>query len=177
MDKIFFDGLKLRVPKHNLNIGSGTHAEETARALVGIEKILLAEKPSVTLVQGDTNTVLAGALAAVKLKMSVGHVEAGLRSYDKEMPEEVNRVLTDHVSDFPFVPTERAKENLLKEGISPDKIHVTGNTIVDALMQNISLIDKSDSISDPKDNEYSFSRCIGKRMLMIKRDLRRYLKV
>lgn len=154
MDKIFFDRLKLPAPKHNLNIGSGTQAEETARALVGIEKTLLTEKPSVTLVQGDTNTVLAGALAAVKLKIRIGHVEAGLRSYDKEMPEEVNRVLTDHISDFLFVPTERAKENLLKEGISPDKIHVTGNTIVDALKQNISLIDKSDSVSDPKDNEY-----------------------
>lgn len=154
MDKIFFDKLKLRAPKHNLNIGSGTHAEETAKALMGIEKILLTEKPSVTLVQGDTNTVLAGALAAVKLKIRIGHVEAGLRSYDKEMPEEVNRVLTDHISDFLFTPTDRAKENLLKEGISTDRIHVTGNTIVDALKQNMSLIDKSDSVSDPRENEY-----------------------
>jgi UDP-N-acetylglucosamine 2-epimerase (non-hydrolysing) len=154
MDKIFFERLQLPTPKHNLNIGSGTHAEETAKALVGIEKILLAEKPSVVLVQGDTNTVLAGALAAAKLKISVGHVEAGLRSYDKEMPEEINRVLTDHISDFLFAPTERAKENLLKEGILPDKIHVTGNTIVDSLMQNISLIEKSEVTSGPDDKEY-----------------------
>jgi UDP-N-acetylglucosamine 2-epimerase (non-hydrolysing) len=154
MDKIFFERLQLPTPKHNLNIGSGTHAEETAKALVGIEKILLAEKPGVVLVQGDTNTVLAGALAAAKLKISIGHIEAGLRSYDKEMPEEINRVLTDHVSDFLFAPTESAKENLLKEGILPDKIYVTGNTIVDSLTQNMSLIEKSDMASGPNDKEY-----------------------
>ena len=154
MDKIFFDKLQLPEVKYNLNIGSGTHAEETAKALVGIEKVILAEKPSVTLVQGDTNTVLAGAIAAAKLRISIGHVEAGLRSSDMEMPEEINRVLADHVSDFLFAPTMRAKENLLKEGISTEKIYVTGNTIVDSLMQNRSLIEKSDEIPDLDDKEY-----------------------
>jgi UDP-N-acetylglucosamine 2-epimerase (non-hydrolysing) len=139
MDKIFFDKLRLPEPNYNLGIGSGTHAEETSKALVGIEKTLQTEKPTITLVEGDTNTVLAGALAAAKLGFNIGHVEAGLRSYDRRMPEETNRVLTDHISDLLFAPTERARENLLKEGISPDRIHVTGNTIVDCLMQNISL--------------------------------------
>jgi UDP-N-acetylglucosamine 2-epimerase (non-hydrolysing) len=139
MDRIFFDKLRLPEPKYNLGIGSGTHAEETSKALVGIEKTLQTEKPTITLVEGDTNTVLAGALAAAKLGVNVGHVEAGLRSYDRRMPEETNRVLTDHISDLLFAPTERARENLLKEGISSDRIHVTGNTIVDCLMQNISL--------------------------------------
>jgi UDP-N-acetylglucosamine 2-epimerase (non-hydrolysing) len=154
MDRVFFDRLQLPMPKYNLRTGSGTHAEETAKAMVGIEKAILIEKPTITLVQGDTNTVLAGALAAVKLKMSVGHVEAGLRSYDKEMPEEINRVLTDHVSDFLFVPTENAKRNLLREGISTEKIFVTGNTIVDSLIQCKSLIDESDKMPYLNDKEY-----------------------
>jgi UDP-N-acetylglucosamine 2-epimerase (non-hydrolysing) len=119
--------------------------------LIGIENILRAEKPDIILVEGDTNTVLAGALAACKLMIRVGHVEAGLRSYDREMPEEINRLLTDHVSDYLFAPTEKAKENLLKEGISENKIFVTGNTMVDAILQNIKLAEDNNS---PLPNEY-----------------------
>jgi UDP-N-acetylglucosamine 2-epimerase (non-hydrolysing) len=141
MDRIFFEQLNLPEPKYNLNVGSGTHAEETGKMLMGIEKTLHTEKPNVILVEGDTNTVLAGALAACKLMIKVGHVEAGLRSYDREMPEEINRLLTDHVSDYLFAPTEKARENLLKEGIDKDKIFVTGNTIVDATLQNIGLVE------------------------------------
>jgi UDP-N-acetylglucosamine 2-epimerase (non-hydrolysing) len=140
MDKAFFDQLQLPEPKCNLDIRSGTHAEETGRALIGIEKIIQEEKPTIVLVQGDTNTALAGALAAVKLGVSVGHVESGLRSYDRCMPEEVNRVLTDHVSNLLFAPTERAEQNLLREGIASDKIYITGNTIVDCLIRNTSLV-------------------------------------
>ena len=139
LDKIFFQDLDLPAPKYNLDVGSGSHAEETGKMLIGIEKILKEEKPDIVLVEGDTNTVLAGALAATKLHVKVGHVEAGLRSYDRTMPEEINRVLADHVSDYLFAPTEKAKENLLREGIEEDKIFVTGNTIVDAVYQNLEI--------------------------------------
>ena len=139
LDKIFFEELELPAPKYNLGVGSGSHAEETGKMLIGIEKVLQEEKPDVVLVEGDTNTVLAGALAASKLHIKVGHVEAGLRSYDRTMPEEINRVLADHVSDYLFAPTEKAKENLLREGIGGNKIFVTGNSIVDAVYQNLEI--------------------------------------
>ena len=139
LDKIFFEELELPEAKYNLNVGSGSHAEETGKMLIGIEKVLEKEKPDIVLVEGDTNTVLAGALAASKLHIKVGHVEAGLRSYDRNMPEEINRVLADHVSDYLFAPTEKAKENLLGEGIEENKIFVTGNTIVDAAYQNLEI--------------------------------------
>jgi len=137
LNKVFFEQLSLPSPKYNLGVGSGTHAKETGKMLIGIERVLLQEKPDVVLVEGDTNTVLAGALAASKLHIKVGHVEAGLRSYDRQMPEEINRTLTDHCSDYLFAPTERAKTILLGEGIPDDRIFVTGNTIVDAIYQNL----------------------------------------
>ena len=139
LDKLFFEELELPEAKYNLDVGSGTHAEETGKMLIGIEKILKEEKPDVVLVEGDTNTVLAGALAASKIHIKVGHVEAGLRSYDRNMSEEINRVLADYVSDYLFAPTERAKENLLREGAEENKIFVTGNTIVDAVYQNLEI--------------------------------------
>jgi len=139
LDTIFFQELELPEPRYNLNVGSGSHAEETGKMLIGVEEVLKTEKPAIVLVEGDTNTVLAGALAATKLDIKVGHVEAGLRSYDRTMPEEINRILTDHISDCLFAPTERARENLLKEGISENKIFVTGNTIVDAIFQNLEI--------------------------------------
>ena len=139
MDRVFFEQLELPDAKYNLDVGSGSHAEETAKALIGVEKILIKEKPDVVLVEGDTNTVLAGALAACKLGIKVGHVEAGLRSYDRNMPEEINRVLTDHCSDYLFAPTEKSRDILLGEGIAKEKIFVTGNTIVDAVYQNLSI--------------------------------------
>lgn len=137
MDRVFFEQLELPDPKYNLEAGSGLHGEQTGKMLAGIEKVLLEEKPDIILIEGDTNTVLAAALAAAKLHIRIGHVEAGLRSYDRDMPEEVNRVLTDHCSDYLFAPTERARSNLLAEGIAPGKVSLTGNTIVDALMDNI----------------------------------------
>jgi len=139
LDKVFFQELELPEPKYNLGVGSGSHSEETGKMLIGIEKILLKEKPDVVLVEGDTNTVLAGALAASKLHIKLGHVEAGLRSYDRNMPEEINRVLADHVSDYLFAPTEKARNILLGEGIPENKIFVTGNTIVDAVYQNLEI--------------------------------------
>jgi len=136
MDRAFFEDLDLPEPKYNLDVGSGTHAGQTAKILTGIEKVLMQEKPDIVLVQGDTNTVMAGALAAAKLHIRVGHVEAGLRSFDRTMPEEINRVVADHISDYLFAPTETARQYLQNEGIEERKICVTGNTIVDAVFQN-----------------------------------------
>ena len=145
MDKIFFRELELPEADYNLDVGSGTHGEQTAKILTGIEKILMDEnygREDVVLVEGDTNTVLAGALAAAKLHIKVGHVESGLRSYSREMPEEINRILTDHISDYLFAPTENAGKILLSEGIEKEKIFVTGNTIVDSVYQNLELAKK-----------------------------------
>ncbi len=139
MDKVFFEELNLPYPEHNLDVGSGLHGEQTGKMLAGIEKILLQERPSIVLVQGDTNTVVAGALAAAKLHIKVGHIEAGLRSFDNTMPEEINRIITDHISDLLFTPTVCTTELLLKEGISGEKIFYTGNTIVDAVYQNLEI--------------------------------------
>lgn len=139
MDGVFFEQLELPETRYNLEVGSGSHAEQTGKALIGIEGVLQKETPDVVLVEGDTNTVLAGALAAVKLSVKVGHVEAGLRSYDRRMPEEINRVLADHCSDFLFAPTEKSKNTLLGEGIAEEKIFVTGNTLVDAVFQNLEI--------------------------------------
>jgi len=137
MDRIFFEQLDLSSPDNNLDVGSGTHGAQTAAILAGIENILLKHPPGIELVQGDTNTVCAGALAAAKLHIPVGHVEAGLRSFDRSMPEEINRIIADHVSDQLFAPTEISRQNLLREGIEPEKITLTGNTVVDAVQQNI----------------------------------------
>ena len=139
MDRIFFSELKLPDAAYNLEVGSGTHATQTARMLTGLERILLEDHHDAVLVQGDTNTVLAGALVAAKLGAPLGHVEAGLRSYDRSMPEEINRVVADHLSDFLFAPTETAASNLRKEGRPDPAIFVTGNTVVDAVLQNLSL--------------------------------------
>jgi UDP-N-acetylglucosamine 2-epimerase (non-hydrolysing) len=146
MDKVFFKQLELSQPKYNLSIGSGTHAQETSKILIGTEKVLQEEKPDVVLVEGDTNTVLGGALAAVKIEIKVGHVEAGLRSYDRRMPEEINRILTDHCADYLFAPTQKAKNILLGEGVKDDHIFVTGNTIVDAVVQNLQIAKKNASV-------------------------------
>ncbi|MBU0648363.1 UDP-N-acetylglucosamine 2-epimerase (non-hydrolyzing) [Patescibacteria group bacterium] len=135
MDKIFFKDLELDYPKYNLGIGSGQPGDQTGRMLIGIEPVLLREKPDIMIVQGDTNSTLAGALAAVKLQIPVAHVEAGLRSYDPLMPEEHSRVMTDHISSYLFCPTTKQADIAKQEGIAPKKIFTTGNTIVDALQQ------------------------------------------
>ena len=139
LDAVFFKQLQLPVARYNLEVGSGSHAEQTAKILIGTEKVLLTEGPDIVLVEGDTNSVLGAALAAVKLHIRVGHVEAGLRSYDPAMPEEINRILTDHCSDLLFAPTNQARAILLGEGIHKEKTFVTGNTIVDAVYQNLAI--------------------------------------
>lgn len=148
LDSVFFEQLELPTPEHHLSVGSGTHGEQTADMLVGVEQIISEEEPEVVLVQGDTNSVLAGALATSKLDIKLGHVEAGLRSFDREMPEETNRVVTDHVADYLFAPTEKSKEYLLEEGISEAQITVTGNTVVDALYRNRKLAEQKSTVLD-----------------------------
>jgi UDP-GlcNAc3NAcA epimerase len=133
MSDIFFDELRIPRPDYNLGVGSGTHAHQTARMLEGIEDILLKEKPDAVLVYGDTNSTLAGALAASKLLIPVAHVEAGLRSYNMAMPEEQNRVLTDRISRLLLCPTETAVGNLAREGMR-DNVYNVGDVMCDALM-------------------------------------------
>jgi UDP-N-acetylglucosamine 2-epimerase (non-hydrolysing) len=145
MSRVFLEELELPPIDYHLEVGSGTQAEQTGKAMIKIERVLMEEKPDVTLVQGDTNTVLAGALASVKLKIPVAHVEAGLRSFDRTMPEEINRILADHASEVLFPPTEEAKKNLEREGIT-ENVYVVGNTIVDAVLQNSLVAEKKSNI-------------------------------
>ncbi len=153
MDRVFFEQLELPDAKYNLDVRSGSHAEQTGRMLIGIESILKKENPDVVLVQGDTNTTLAGALATVKLGIKVGHVEAGLRSYDRKMPEEINRTLADHCSDLLFAPTEKSRATLINEGIPESRVFVTGNTIVDAVFQNLEISKKRANVLELFDVE------------------------
>jgi UDP-GlcNAc3NAcA epimerase len=131
MSDIFFDEMNIPKPKYSLQTGGKTHGEMTGQQLEQVEKILLDEQPDLVLVYGDTNSTLAGALAAVKLHIPIAHVEAGLRSFNKKMPEEINRILTDQISDYLFVPSIGAKQNLLNEGVSEEKIFVVGDIMYD----------------------------------------------
>ncbi len=145
MDKVFFEELNLPEPEYKLSIKSSAavrQGEHTGKMLQAIEDIYLKEKPSVALTEGDTNTVLAASLAAIKLYIKLGHVESGLRSFDKTMPEEINRTLADHMSNFLFAPTETAKRNLIYENLSEEKIFVTGNTIVDCAFKYLEMARK-----------------------------------
>lgn len=132
MSSIFFDELSLAKPQYNLGIGSGSHGQQTGEMLVILEKILLDEKPQWVLIYGDTNSTLAGALAAAKLNIPIAHVEAGLRSFNRRMPEEINRILADQLSTLLFAPTESAVKNLQNEGCGSDRIHQVGDVMFDA---------------------------------------------
>ena len=141
MADVFFEQLKMKKPDINLGIGSGRHGEQTARILDKIEREFLSEKPDLVIVFGDVNSTLAAALAAAKLNISVAHVEAGLRSFDRSMPEEINRVLTDQISDLLFITSPEAEVNLLKEGKDKDQINFVGNTMIDSLIRFQPLFD------------------------------------
>lgn len=130
LDKIIFDQLKLPTPKYNISVGSGYYSDITAKMMYEIEGILINEQPDIILVYGDTNSCLSGALTALRCNIPIGHIEAGLRSYDNQMVEEINRVIVDHCSDYLFTPTEHTKNILNKEKIS-GAIYITGNTVVD----------------------------------------------
>ncbi|MGE3806127.1 MAG: non-hydrolyzing UDP-N-acetylglucosamine 2-epimerase [Gemmataceae bacterium] len=134
MSDVFFTELDIPRAAHNLGIGSGSHGSQTGRMLAMVEKVILDERADGVLVYGDTNSTLAGALAAAKLHVPVAHVEAGLRSFNRRMPEEINRVVTDHLSTWLFAPTETAVENLRHEGIAADKIHLVGDVMYDATL-------------------------------------------
>lgn len=134
MSEVFFREMGIPDPAYHLGIHGGTHGKMTGQMLEKIEEVLLAEKPDWVLVYGDTNSTLAGALAAVKLHIPLAHVEAGLRSYNRRMPEEINRVLTDHASDLLFAPTQQAVDNLTKEGLDAQKIRRVGDVMCDAAM-------------------------------------------
>jgi UDP-N-acetylglucosamine 2-epimerase (non-hydrolysing) len=138
MSDAFFKDLELPKPDIHLEVGSGTHAVQTARVMERFEKVLFKEKPDLVLVVGDVNSTLACSLAASKLHIKVAHVEAGLRSFDRRMPEEINRVLTDHMSDFLFTTCEDADRNLSKEGIERDKVFLVGDVMIDTLLYYMS---------------------------------------
>jgi len=133
LSRVFFEQLGLPEPGMNLDVRSGSHAEQTAKVMVGVERAVEKFGPSVVVAQGDTNTTLATALASVKRLISFAHVEAGLRSWDRTMPEEINRIVADAVAELHFAPTELAAVNLMHEGVPLRKIHITGNTIVDVV--------------------------------------------
>ena len=143
MSKVFFDDLGLPKPDAHLGVGSGTHAEQTARVMLAFEPALVAADADLVLVVGDVNSTIACALVASKRGVPVAHVEAGLRSFDREMPEEINRMLTDAISDLLFITSPEARDNLLREGIEARKIHFTGNVMIDSLRASEHVAEKS----------------------------------
>lgn len=155
LSKIFFDDLKIPKPDYNLGIGSDSHAKQVGKMLMKIEKILITERPDFVMVYGDTNSTLAGALSAAKLQLPLAHVEAGLRSYDRRMPEELNRVVTDHISNLLFCPTDTAVKNLKAEGLTNGVANI-GDVMVDVLLNNLKLAKKSKILKqlNLKPNQY-----------------------
>src|SRR3954467_15554128 len=136
MSDVFFRDLGIPVPDVHLGVGSGTHAEKTARVMVDFEKVCLEQKPDMVVVVGDVNSTMACTIVAAKLLIPVSHVEAGLRSFDPTMPEEINRLVTDALADLLFTTSRDADENLKREGVDPSKIHFVGNVMIDTLIKH-----------------------------------------
>lgn len=143
MSKIFFVNLGLRSPDVNLDVGSGTHAQQTGMIMIRLERVLLEQKPDLVLVVGDVNSTLAATITAAKLHIPVAHIEAGLRSFDRRMPEEINRIVVDALSTYLFTPSRDANENLRREGIPDKRIYFVGNVMVDTLLRCRSLAEQS----------------------------------
>ncbi|MBZ5568049.1 MAG: UDP-N-acetylglucosamine 2-epimerase (non-hydrolyzing) [Acidobacteriia bacterium] len=135
MSDVFFQQLAIPAPDVNLQVGSGSHAQQTAEIISRFEPVVVERKPDLVLVYGDVNSTVAAALVCAKLLVKVGHVEAGLRSFDRTMPEEVNRLLTDQVADLLFTPSRDGNENLAREGVAPEKVHLVGNVMIDTLVR------------------------------------------
>jgi UDP-N-acetylglucosamine 2-epimerase (non-hydrolysing) len=144
MSKIFFEQLEMPEPDFNLGIGGGTHADQTARIMIEFEKIMNQYKPDLILVPGDVNSTLACSVVASKLGIKIGHVEAGLRSFDRGMPEEINRIVTDVLSDYLFISEEAGLTNLRQEGLAEDKLYFVGNIMIDSLVHFLPTIEQSD---------------------------------
>lgn len=154
MSDVFFEEMDIPKPKYILRTGGKSHGAMTGQQLESIEKILLEEQPDLVLVYGDTNSTLAGALAAVKLHIPIAHIEAGLRSFNRTMPEEINRILTDQISDYLFVPSESAKQNLINEGINKNKIFVVGDIMYDVSLYYKEKMQKPRWFDDLKLNQF-----------------------
>lgn len=148
MCKLFFEDLGMPQPNVDLGVGSGSHAEQTAEVLRRIEKVMLEVKPKLVIVAGDVNSTLSATLAAVKLEIPVAHVEAGLRSFDRAMPEEINRIMTDSVADYHFTTDSWADEQLMKEGIKREQIFFVGNTMIDSLLKHVDSAESSTVLED-----------------------------
>lgn len=146
MDSIFLKELKIPQPDYNLKTGSGTHGKQLSRMIYNIEKILIKERPDITIVEGDTNSTLAGAITSIKLGIPVVHVEAGCRSFDKNMPEEINRICTDHISQILIPPDPISYNNLIKEGIEKSKIILIANTLIDAYREAYLIAERKSKI-------------------------------
>jgi len=157
MSEIFFQNLEIPNPDIYLNVGNGSHAAQTAKIMTAFEKVVLKEQPDLIVVVGDVNSTLACSLVASKLNTKIAHVEAGLRSFDREMPEEINRIVTDSLSDYLFVSEGSGLKNLKKEGINSNKVHFVGNIMIDTLLANMNIINQSNILEklELSKNEYS----------------------